>query len=911
MIKVNYDHSKKMIEGRLPIKSISVGSEIQSKEHNFWEISTHYREQGDPSIRQIGIRVINPTSSNHLAIASRNLKSLESLSYNAEYDIWYQQTNFVSTRNKFGRYHFDEKTFITGVASTGSISILETVTYKELGEIEFFPSSLSIEDYDVMLAELYQISEDFVREDKNLATAKITSNKQVSTFEKEIEKLTIALHQINHNPYRELRPKKVVKKSNNHSRFHISLETQKYIKPGKNSHQITELYPESNIIENQMILQILNQLQNYFKLRINHPFFNKHLINRLENERTELLKQMQLSRDESNFLNTNEWLQSKITELKTVISLIENIEKEQRVLCLQKSQDVKKSGELISIEFLWNGTFLPIHKFKHCIDDHNVKFQIEYNHRSTEARSIFKFVSYNLNNTFDKVPNSFFGKINMTTLHLPSHLKLHHLFSELNYFSEEPRQIKIIGRVNPIPVPRIDAVSSQSIKYEKYHNYFFDFTYISEILVNGHSIELDDSDQVIKDFITKTLPYEHTSENLSEYEQSLMLLSQFDKIMELNEQINELQHSSIHYGVLNDKVTKLLQLPIFNQVSSQHKIPIKPTNVFLHNPSYRLAWQAIHALQYEPYLSLGDMQTEIEFGTNKSYQLYEVWALFKMVHLLTTEMGWRLNASLNVHDALNSFLIKNGSLINFHVTLYNDSWTLNLYYEPKIRQDNSHLNKKNNYLTPDFVFKFSYNETVLGISILDTKYRNYTIQGINEWKKDLTITAINKYGNMHPLDPEWQVKILSSSIMHSTEGSSFFEKELCHPYHVLYNSQLFDVPFDKNNAHRYSSITMTPSNTLHFKNWFRMQLEYHLNFYSSCWNCGELEKIQVKQLSTKSGFAKFHYTCQTCHEFWVKVHCSKHGHTLIKHSMNYHLQEKLNMSSPWYVKCPKCENNVV
>lgn len=51
---------------------------------------------------------------------------------------------------------------------------------------------------------------------------------------------------------------------------------------------------------------------------------------------------------------------------------------------------------------------------------------------------------------------------------------------------------------------------------------------------------------------------------------------------------------------------------------------------------------------------------------------------------------------------------------------------------------------------------------------------------------------------------------------------------------------------------------------------------------------------------------KFFVTCPERGEFWVRNHCDRNAHKLIKHSRdNYHKEEY--SSYPWYVKCPKCD----
>lgn len=912
MIQVKYDHTKQLSDGQLPVKYIQVGEEIQASEQNFGDIPTHYREKSYESIRRIGIQLCEPFAKYSLAISSPDSKKIESLTYSKKHNIWYQKEYFSTKKNDRGQFLFDEKVFVAGVSSVGTVSIVDLVTYSDLGKINFFPSSLSIEEYDSMLTELYMISEDLIRENKNLAKVSVTTKNQISVLEEQIKNLTISLKQINQNPHKELKRINVLKKTYNNKNFNAPLEIQKKLNPGKSTYKISALQPVVNNIENQMIKQVLKQLQSYLSLKKTNPLFNKHLFNRLNIEKEFLLENSQLNKDmltnQRNIGTSDQLIYSEITRLKESITTFEAVENANIDFIQNKKQDINLiDGEDISIKLILNKNFLPEHNLKHSINGKNIDFRISFNNYSYEARSKFKFVSYKIGEK-TKTPQSYFGEIRMVSSHISSHFKLNHLFFQLNHQNSSPLNVTIVGKIKPVPPPRIDFISYKENVENKYPKYLVNLVCISQIFINDQVLSIDENDDLLQVFMKQNLAYEHSPIEIDTYEQNLISLKKLEKFSNLNQQILQLHDTSSDYQSLNNQVLELLNLPILNEVSSPYKIPLKPTSVFLHNPSYRLAWQAITKIQREPYISLISAQHNHLISTNKSHQIYEVWALFKMIQILSTEMGWTLQGSHSVNQFLQNYLVRNNSLDNFNLVLTKELWTINIYYEPLMKQEKILPERKWGRLTPDFVFKFSYNSVIRGMSIIDTKYRNYNSQGIKEWKKDIENIAILKYGNMTPSDSKWKIRILSSSIMHSTADSSFAGKQLCHPYHVLYNSQLFKLPFNSDNAHRYSSIVMTPSNQLFFKNWFRMQLEYHLGSYKTCWNCGESEHVQEKQLTTQSGYAKFHYTCESCNEFWVKVHCKEHGHNLIKHLTNYHLQKKNNRFSKWYVKCPKCDD---
>lgn len=167
---------------------------------------------------------------------------------------------------------------------------------------------------------------------------------------------------------------------------------------------------------------------------------------------------------------------------------------------------------------------------------------------------------------------------------------------------------------------------------------------------------------------------------------------------------------------------------------------------------------------------------------------------------------------------------------------------------------------------------------------------------------------MKKYGQMQPKDSKWCLPLIHSGIIHCDEFVSKEKEEIFNPYNVLYNQGQFTIGLSNQTSHRYGSIYVLPSQVHVFKNWFRMIFEYHFKEYRSCWSCGERNHVSIRQLVTLGGNPKYHILCKTCNEFWVKVHCRQHGHHLVKHTLNYHLQVKNQNKNRWFVVCPTCRD---
>ncbi|PFA47893.1 hypothetical protein CN391_25835 [Bacillus anthracis] len=907
MIFVQYDHSVAPQQGLLPILSINIGDKIAPENDQEWVIPNHYRNQNESIMRQIGIRFVD--KGRHvkaISIKSPDEMFSNSYVYHSEENIWFEPTRF-STKKRKHYYLYETDSILTGITNAGTAKLRcdEDGQARDFAIIHFVPSSLSIEDYEDMIADLYRIHEDFVRDDRNVAKVAIKSNKVVMELQEQLRKLTSAIKQINVSPHATLKLYTTKKKPQNSGRFDLRMEIEQYINPGKPNYRSRELKPVVATFENKLIKQMLEDLIHYATVKGSDQTMTKVLLRNVLNEREAHFRKSDL--EIQRLLGSVEMVEDLNTYNRVHSKLMRDIQpylEEER----QIREDVKAKANFISspngqipstyveLTLAMNGLFTESNSYYHHQSDEGMTAQLKYDRRETQL----KVQSYIVPTQFDqpKIPNSHFGTLQLISGHAQSHIRFYKAFCEEAQLKsvDEAKMIHICGFVRPQP-NGVDAVATP-IPNSIYRNYSFNFVHISSIRVDGNEITVPAGKNDLLAFLDKELPVKmHGAE---QSEPAFMRLKQLEQLQIFTKQKENIHSDAEKYDELREAAQALLELPLFSSLVLKERLPVKPTQMFMHNPSYRVAWQALQQIKHELSASLFVQQHQRQISTGKVEQIFEVWTLYKIIHILTKEMGWKIDGYKDITSCLDQYMMEGSTqgLQNFSAILRWEHCQVELYYEPKI-----HLTPRG-YLTPDFVLKFKMHDRTMGLVILDAKYRNYESQGTGKWKEDVVDIAIKKYGHMHPIEPKWQVPILASCILHSDVVISENAEDKYNPYHVMYNEALFKADLCNEEAHKYGSIYMVPSMTHVFKNWFRLIMEYHLGEYKVCWYCGEAKEVHERQLLTQAGYPKYYYTCKSCNEFWVKVHCRSNHHKLIKHMNNYHLQ--VESRRKWYVVCPSC-----
>lgn len=897
MVAVKYDHSQPPNErGVLPIHNIDVGKEIRSKGEDEWVVPTHYREFRGDKLRQIAFRFDESLLPDDCVIIHGiDEKSEIPLSYSEEHGIWYQQTMFIRRKKgPFYQYALDQITVGIANAGTVAVSIIRDGQLLKRVHIHFVPSSLKISDYEEMVADLYRIREDLVRDERNTAQIAIRQRETYMQLEHQLRQLQQAITRINSQPHKHLTLNTVKKKKSTNGRFDLRAEIEEYVLPGQPTYRHRIMQETTVTYENELMKQLLIDLGKYAEQQSTIG-----TIRQLENEQRDIFRK-------SDF-RLQQLLGS--TETLTDVNLLSNVrhqlqrEADQH---LEAEEDVRKyinnltdfslvkppKDELVYVELTVECRGIPT--YRHEQSRNGLLAYIKYDNREIEFKT--REYSWQTASGFMQTQSfaSYYGEISLNSPYVHSHALLYEALHHNRLLQNEAIIIVIKGYVSPI-LYGINPVATVNPNNPNFNKYSFQFRWLTEVTVEGQRVTAPQTRPDLHDFLSKKLPVRIP--NVDAAEEAEMRLKQLNQLMRLEQEKSHIHQQIKDYEKLKETVDVCLALPLFQKVKLKTRLVSRPTQLFLHEPNYRSAWQAILAIEKELSASLYARKSDQLIKTAKVEHIYEVWILYKILAYATQKMGWSLKEKSAI-EVLDNYILSGKLLENFSTTLSHGDWTLECYYEPRIDLQTG------NYLTPDFVFRYLYKDIPKGLVILDAKYRDYTLQGNEQWVNDVQKIAIQKYGEMRPIDRKWQLPILHSGIVHCDEQVSNSQEEQFNPYHVLYNEAMFEMGMSNETAHRYGSIYMIPSQLHIFKNWFRMILEYHLKAYHICWHCGEESNISVRQLVTASGYPKYHYICNNCHEFWVKVHCRRSQHLLVKHTLNYHLQ--VNRQQRWFVVCPCC-----
>lgn len=902
MIAINYDHSQKPNKfGLLKVEKINVGAEVQRKTRDEWVIPTHYREFKNDRLKQIALRFDESILSTDTVIIHEldGKKSLK-LTLDKTNNLWYQQAIFeTSKKGKYYRYHRDNTTIGIMNAGTIAISVVRNNQLIDRIIINFVPSGLKMKDYEEMITDLYRIREDLVKSENNFEKVAIRQTKSFMKLEQQLKKLNKAINNISIQPHKKLEINSINKKKNITTRFDLRAEIEEYTSPGKPTYRQRIVRETTTTYENSLIKQQLIDLRHYVKEKMKIKTLND-----ITNEQEYILE------------NGNDYL-------KKLILKIENLKESQRVSDFEEELIKKfKNHSIIEDEvrqyiysvadYSITNPLMPTCKYIEleiqCSESPNFRHEqsrkgILLNYHYDNRNPNFKAVSYKFKNDknqyVSKNFNSYFGLISLDSLHIYSHSLIHEALQH-DELIQDSAKIIIKGYVRPV-TNGIDPVSYIDPKNRNYNNYEFRFSRIIEISINQKQISVPVSRPDLQEFLDTKLPVSiEASKEADKIEESEMQLSQFYKLISLENKKKYIKYQLEDYKRLEKIIDECLSITIFKDLDLKQRLKNHVTPLFLHDPNYRSAWTAIKAIDYEISASLFARGFNHLIKTAKVEQIYETWVLYKTLELATKELGWKIE-NKSLIGQLDNYLLKGKLLKGFFTTLTNKDWKIEFYYEPKINLQNG------NYLTPDFVFRYIHKNVPTGLVILDAKYRDYNSQGVSKWKSDIKEVAIEKYGQMKPREDIWNLPIIHSGIIHCDNKFSEDRAFKLNPYHVFYNKEIFDEELSLETAHKYSSIYLLPSQTYIFKNWFRMIMEYPLKSYHTCWSCGENVNISKRQLMTNGGYPKYHFTCKSCKEFWVKVHCRRdRKHLLIKHTLNYHLQ--VSHSQRWYVVCPCCGN---
>ncbi|MDR7074721.1 nuclease domain-containing protein [Fictibacillus barbaricus] len=948
MIYVDYNHTVNLLADKtLPVKSIVLGEKIKyDNTNNFWYTQNHYRatvkldnETKTTRFFQIGFKLLD-CNDNRVTVQYKSIRSENNtiLTYDNTNEVWYQKSKFENSKS-VNKFIFSKRTddFLRGLNHSGQLNV---GVYSGLDlllseKILFFPSSIPVSQYNIMISDLFRIRESLIKNEKIDISVNTQKTKTIDKLENIVKDIEAPLKYINRFPATNLSIKKAYVKEALILRYDPQTEIQKIINPGKSKYKTQVNIDNSAIYENKIIKQQLEKIWGYSKFfSANSNLVDADKIQSINEAKSIILKGSPRIRNYVNYYGGIDSIE--ISSLEFITQKIESdfkfknneiIERQNWISTIlkrnkfQRSKRENYSEVPIKLKLRVSSDFyeknLKINK-----DSINVMIKSGKSQENNVPPILFVGYEYYYNKKWNE---PILEKHSMFCELETNFLSNNELLLLLKALEECGQKADVLGKEIDININGyvilnkniMHAHSTEDILGIPSNNpwrnkYKFIFKEIVSIGLNETEyILLTPETQKINELSRLLLSYDFYIQEIEERKDQLELEKQtMRQITQLLLNNIAIQEQGERYQNLANKIESYLRLEIFKGIQNIDYEPIRPTQLFLHDPNYKKVWKSLNDIEEEIGASLIPDNKKRQLGVKKVDEIFEIWSLMKMINMLTGLMGWTILNKKILIDSIDTYLTSNRKLKGFSIELELDIWRIELTYEAKVNLEG------NAYREPDYRFIFkgknNWGQFVdIGVVYLDAKYRNYKEQdkenfGENEWSKDIKDIAIERYGNLlHKNKPH--LKTIASFIIHPDIELGMRKETKGENYFAFYNRNQFPKSIDNQRneeIHKYGSIYFLPISTHSFKNWFRMIMEYKLNLFEKCWTCGEHNNINKIIKYTGKGYPKYHYQCRECNEFWVKNHCRQHGHKLIKHVNNYHRQPSVQYE--WYVVCPAC-----
>lgn len=862
LVKVGYKTNSKEITNFTFIK------EIPPESANHWMIQ-NYKTVG--RYRNLQFAIIADTPDKKYGFASDDDTNFTKLEAYRHHDNKYYYFE------KIGYYRRNGTQF-AGLADAGSVHITDFTgtTGKYAGTISFYPAVFNHEQYNDLLTDLYGISQNLIANANRQVKATTIENNRSTTLLKNIENLEHSLRMINNYPFTQLTPSLTLKPENKQQKFDLRFELNRLKNPGRKYHFGSDMAESESTVENQLIKQMLEDLLQY----------SKNQIANLEQSST---------KEDYEFLEENKSpSRFRAKEIGEELQVdLEQVEK----ICSQLLDTYKSA---------------PDHSYE-------------------RVRIV---------------------KIDTTDL-------VQYIDVDKNCLVSTNFSLTVLSEKHQRPVRVTRLVSDQIAAHLNISNLSRNQTIFATFKENGDYINIDSLHlgQILKnyqvDWLEQLTPiYSNRRQDEQKHkafyeEKQKALLSK--KTVQEREVIEK-------YEQMAALIEKCLEFDLFKNIENKHRLPLTPTSTFLNHPIYNMAWRALTNIDKEVELNfIYTLPYENEsFSVDFVREIYERWLYFKMIDVLVNELGWSLEEDTDdlrqkIHEVF--AVQKADEAVDMDIKLhFHNKMKLSVHYEPKIMME--HSDGRFNHYKPDYVLVFedqhhspySLYSVKRKAVIMDSKLRHYENQrskrNPNPELRDIAEVPLFQYdyNMLTNIKGRWSFLADRNVLMATGIFHPDLELETLFPFNVynyFYNEEqwaetreeLIEVvkqrggknyeivgfeTFEKieEMGQRYSAIPFAPHHTKDFKNWFRMIMEFHLEDYETCWNCGSFNTDDELVIEKESHFTtvphqKHYYHCTNCHEFWVKTHCGNRGanHDLIKHSYNY-LQESSGHN--WYIQCPHC-----
>ncbi|MED0704359.1 hypothetical protein, partial [Aeribacillus composti] len=275
MIYVLYNHDAPLFTDKtLPIMEVQLGEKVNyDYERNYWYTFNYFRGyvidadgKVTKKIFQVGITLEGEEAEGiDVYFESTDGKNKRKLYYDKESKVWFELSRFSRQKNKRGEYCYDKDGWIAGIVHAGNIKIVVERDGKvELEErLAFLPSGIPIEDYEIMVSDLFRIREDLVRKNKMNVSVNIKSMRTPERLQKIVKELEVPIGAISASPAGELSFRWEKRKGSDGGKIHLRTELERELNPGKNKYRTFVTYENKAIYENKIIKQELQRLKEY------------------------------------------------------------------------------------------------------------------------------------------------------------------------------------------------------------------------------------------------------------------------------------------------------------------------------------------------------------------------------------------------------------------------------------------------------------------------------------------------------------------------------------------------------------------------------------------------------------------------------------------------------------------------
>lgn len=855
----------------LPKEDYEEGTILGEEPKENWSIETHYMGRGIKSKKAIYQIAFEPVLEKDESLddfylrlrASKGSNNIDYLRYCNKSNLFFysepkqrKKEKYCSVANTAGR-------FIVEVVKLENNTVLKSI------DVIVKPSSLSYDDYLKMIRDLREIREDIVINNNSKISLGQRYIDKKNNIEEIIKELQSAINGINNKPKSKLEVQYVKKKYNQINKITNKTLLEKSMYPYKNTFTSIDYKESFDLYENIILKQVLINLKE--KIKEYEEFYDDYVSGE-ERENAKVrnrFKTMTSISIEERKDELDKRIMKYTQHLEKIVNENIKVTTSNDELIVFKNYDLNKDN--INIEYCDNSNsfvlrFTPGNDIKGD--------EIKFSRGRKDIYGFFLNISLRTNNINEMI---FFIQSLDERVHIPNRASRINIRGNISNL--KPQNGEII-----LNICSIHSIDGSPVK-----------TY---------------SEEEKREFFERYFNDKNDEENLSMLNS---VIKKEEEISFLKKKFND----DNSWASLKEKVDNMLSLNIFKGVKPKEIHGLRPTQIFINDNYYRKAYKVIK--KYNDKISIVDMKSPDTILVKSTCDIYEIWCLFKIVQLLIINQKWTLLNNKTVLKDIDNFLNSKNPYeekevkFRFNKLLkYGYSIDLTLIYEGRIYY------KNNKYKTPDYQFiyevKNESNEVVNTMrAYLDAKYRNYNNQGDKAYTDDIENVAINKYIKTFE---DTINKATCSMIVHSHNnekyvnwGSDNEEREI-----------LIKETGSELKAHGYGAFYLVPSDLSNLNKFLRLLPEYHLKFnynsdnyenkslegYHICWKCGEVKNIVKKIKYTKGKNLKYHYTCNSCNEFWVKNHCENIGHhKLIKHRDNYHLLNN-NKNNPWYLICPVC-----